>query len=66
MSCTKRNPLPPCNLGYIEKKTKKGINCCYKNNFKKCSNRNHIRLRRYFLTFPYIEFNNFLNLKFHI
>ena len=30
MNCTKRNPAPPCNEGYVEKKTKKGINCCYK------------------------------------
>merc|ERR1712138_8026 len=28
--CTKRNPAPPCDEGFVEKLTKKGNLCCYK------------------------------------
>tara|TARA_B100000674_G_C37978072_1_gene980498 strand:- start:3506 stop:4594 length:1089 start_codon:yes stop_codon:yes gene_type:complete len=28
--CTKRNPSPPCKEDYETRKTKKGIDCCYK------------------------------------
>ncbi len=34
MACTKRNPEPPCGEGYIEKATKKGELCCYKDTKK--------------------------------
>ena len=28
--CTKRNPEPPCDDGYLKKLTTKGVLCCYK------------------------------------
>ena len=42
-SCTKRNPSPPCNNGFIIKKNKKGEDCCYKDSKTSktsCSKRN--------------------------
>ena len=33
--CTKRNPNPPCNIGFYEKKNPKGIICCYKKKSQK-------------------------------
>ena len=39
MPCTNRNPMPPCDDGYFEKKNKKGEICCYKGEkkTKKCT-----------------------------
>tara|TARA_Y100000389_G_scaffold202681_1_gene248704 strand:+ start:2609 stop:4744 length:2136 start_codon:yes stop_codon:yes gene_type:complete len=42
MSCSNRNPYPPCLDGYLEKTNSKGVTCCYKSKPKKplCNNRN--------------------------
>ena len=39
MSCTKRNPFPPCSDGFIEKLSKKGVTCCYKDSKTKKNTR---------------------------